>query len=175
MKIIKDNISKEEVARYYVKSEIGNGLCDDKVKGFDLDNIDSIDRNTLKGLVKTLSSCRVNNIYDIIYTSAGKFSLCEWQSSELTLTDINSKVIAELSKVKNELENFAEVVKSTELTILKEFKDNGGIVANTKLIIRKCPNSNGGRVIDGCHRAVVLYNRGCRIFRGYTFFEQGHK
>ena len=170
MKTIVDKVSNEEVARYYVKSEIGNGLCDDKVKDFDIAKIESVDKNTLETLVKTLSECRRNNIYSIIYLLKGYFSLCEWQSSELTLTDVNSKVIAELTKVKNELENFAEVVKSTESTFLEEFKDKGRVVENTKLIIRKCPNINGGRVIDGCHRAVVLYQRGSRTFEGYTFF-----
>ena len=170
MKTIVDKVSNEEVARYYVKSEIGNGLCDDKVKDFDLSNIDGMDDETLKNLVKALSDCRKNNIYEVIYRPDGNFYLREWQSSELTLTDINPKVNAELSKVKYELENFAEVVKSTELTFLEEFKDKGRVVENTKLIIRKFPNINCGRVIDGCHRAVVLYQRGSRTFEGYTFF-----
>ncbi len=170
MKIIVGKISKEEVAKYYVKSEIGNGLCNDAVKDFDTGDIDGMDKITLENLVKALSKCRGNNIHEVIYQLAGNFSLCEWKSSELTLTDVNSNVLAELSKVKNELESFAEVVKSTDLTFLEEFKDKGLVVENTKLIIRKCPNVNGGRVIDGCHRAVVLYLRGSRTFEGYTFF-----
>jgi len=173
--ILSPNISKEEVARYYSKSELGNEKCREEVKDFDLSNIDRMDNETLKNLVKALSDCRKNIIYPVIYASSGKFSLCEWKSSELELTDINSKIKEELSKVNCKLEEFSEVVRNRKLEILKEFEDDGREIQNEKLIIRKFPNSVNGRVIDGCHRAVVLYQRGSKTFEGYTFFGSVHQ
>ena len=170
MKILEDSVLPKEVAKYYIKSEIGNGICGNKVKDFDLKKIDAMDENKLKELVKLLSDCRKNNIYQVIYTPSAKFSLCEWESSELELTDINSKIKEELSKVNCKLEEFSKVVINRKLNILKEFEDDDREIENEKLIIRKFPGSVGGRVIDGCHRAVVLYQRGCRIFESYTFF-----
>lgn len=170
MECLGNAVLSREVALYYAKSEIGNEICNNCIKGFNLENIDNMDENTLKELVKTLSNCRKNNIFEVIYSQAQKFYFCKWKSSELELTDINSKVITELSKVKSKLEDFSEVVRKRELEILKEFEDNGRDIVNKKLIIRKLPNSMGGRVIDGCHRSVVLYLRGCKIFEGYTFF-----
>lgn len=47
-----------------------------------------------------------------------------------------------------------------------EFKDNGDVVVNTKLVIRKSPKINGGRLIGGCHCAVDIFLRGSRTFEG---------
>ncbi len=159
-----NEIDATEVGKYYIKSEISRNSNDNS-----LNYIDTYGKEKTKDCVRELSCGRKNEVYTRIYCKKYVWKKCELDSNEVKLSCVNSKVNECLEKAEFKLNCLSQLMKYNE-NLKDEFSDWGKeIVYNTLIGIEY----NGKvRIIDGIHRAVILFNRGKREFYCYTGFQK---
>ncbi len=158
-----NEVDVTEVGKYYIKSEISKNLDYNS-----LDYIDTYNKEKTKDCVCELSNKRNNEVYKRLYCEKYVWKKCKLNSNEIKLSHVNSKVNECLEKAEFKLNCLSQLMKYNE-NLRNEFCDYGKEIVHKTLIgIVEC---NGKvRIIDGIHRAVILFNRGKRKFCCYIGF-----
>ncbi|MCL4344231.1 MAG: hypothetical protein JRN26_01340 [Nitrososphaerota archaeon] len=168
MKCLENNIERRLIGLNYIVSEKSREKADGIVKLHELLN-DLYDDEEVKHLVKNLSETRKNGVYDAIYIQDYIWKICQIGYDELRLSFINYKVNPLLIKANFKLSEVCNMLKE-QPTLMEELNDNGKAIRYSALLCIR--NSVKISIIDGNHRAIVLYCRGITELFCYIGFKQ---